>query len=100
MPKGNKEDKLPSIDDLEKSIEKAKKTHEKKEAPQSAPVSPMRISVELLSGVIVGATIGFFLDRWLNTTPLFFLLCFFLGVAGSGLNIYKIARKLDQEEEL
>ncbi len=41
----------------------------------------------VLSAVILGIG-GFFLDRWLGTTPIFMLTLTVLGFVGSGLSIY------------
>ena len=38
-----------------------------------------RVATELVAGVIVGALIGWMLDNWLGTSPLFLVLLFFLG---------------------
>ncbi len=48
-----------------------------------------KIMVELLAGVIVGSMVGYYLDLWLKTKPIMFIICFILGVCGSGLNIYR-----------
>ena len=43
----------------------------------------MRVGVELVSAVIVGLAIGWGLDAWLHTRPLFLIVFVFLGgVAG------------------
>lgn len=51
----------------------------------------MRIGVELVAGVGVGAGIGYFLDRWLGTGPWLLILFFFLGAAGGIMNVYRAA---------
>lgn len=49
----------------------------------------LRIGTELVAGVILGAAIGWFLDRWLETRPLFLILFFVLGSAAGMLNVYR-----------
>ena len=81
---------------LQRSIHKAQHKHNplNDEPVQKNNISQVaRISVELFAGVLVGCTLGYYLDQWLDTKPVFFIICFFFGVAGSGLNIYKVARK-------
>ncbi|MBN8530539.1 MAG: AtpZ/AtpI family protein [Alphaproteobacteria bacterium] len=53
----------------------------------------MRVGVELVSGTAVGGFIGYSLDKWLGTMPLFFLICLILGIAAGGLALYKLARQ-------
>lgn len=97
----NKDKKISEFSELGKSIEQAKKRLlDKERVGKNKPAGPGRISIELLSGVVVGTLLGYYLDLWLGTSPVFFLICFFLGVAGSGLNIYKIARQQDKNVDL
>lgn len=89
-------DKLPSIEELGRSIEAVKKKvsgddDNKDDEPVSA-AGALKISIELIAGVAVGSLIGYYIDTWLNTLPIFFIICFFLGVAGSALNIYKMSK--------
>jgi len=48
--------------------------------------------------VVIGAGAGLVLDRWLGTSPLFFLILFFMGVVAGMLNVFRMAsRFLDDE---
>ena len=49
-----------------------------------------RAGVEVVSALIVGIGIGWFLDRWLGTWPWLFLLFFVLGSAAGVLNVYRL----------
>lgn len=89
--------KLPSIDELDKSIKAAKEKAEGKDR-QSNSGGAMRAGIDLLAGVLVGSVIGYQLDKWLDTLPIFFIICFFLGVAGSFRNIYRSATRNNNEE--
>jgi len=60
----------------------------------------VQVGIELVAGVIGGALIGYALDRWLGTWPIFFLVLFFLGAAAGMLNAYRyISRLSDMPEE-
>ncbi len=51
----------------------------------------MRIGTELIAALIVGVGIGLLLDHWLETTPLFLVVFFFLGAGAGILNVYRAA---------
>jgi ATP synthase protein I len=52
----------------------------------------LRISTELIGGIVVGGAIGWALDRWLgNEKPWFFIVFFMLGAAAGILNVVRAA---------
>jgi len=51
----------------------------------------MRLSTELVGGVIVGGGMGWLLDSWLGTKPWLFLLFFLLGTASGMRHIIRVA---------
>src|SRR5262249_40237902 len=50
-----------------------------------------RLSTELVAGVIVGAMIGWFLDRWLRISPWGLIVFLLLGFAAGVLNVMRAA---------
>jgi ATP synthase protein I len=83
----------PSLKTLEENIRR----FQRRSAPRadSNPANAgffMRLGMELVAGVLVGAGAGIMLDRWLSTTPLFMIICFFLGAAGGALNLWRLAQ--------
>ncbi len=56
----------------------------------------LQVGIELFAGVAGGAIIGYLLDRWLDTWPLWFLVLFFLGAAAGMLNAYRHIRKISE----
>jgi ATP synthase protein I len=44
----------------------------------------------VVSALVVGAALGFGLDRWLGTFPWLFLVFFVVGGAAGVLNIYRL----------
>ena len=50
----------------------------------------MRVGVELVSAVVVGAAIGWGLDRWLGMRPLFLILFVLLGGVAGIFNVWRL----------
>jgi ATP synthase protein I len=50
-----------------------------------------RLSSELVAGVVVGAGLGWLLDRWLGTTPWGLMVFLLLGFAAGVLNVMRSA---------
>jgi ATP synthase protein I len=54
----------------------------------------LRVSTDLIGGIVVGGLIGYGLDRWLgNEKPWFFILFFLLGAAAGIVNVMRAAAK-------
>lgn len=52
------------------------------------------IGLHLVSGVAVGAVIGYFLDAWLKTDPWLFILFIIVGIAAGFRNVYLDTKRL------
>ncbi len=82
--------------DIGTKIETAKNRHA---APHvdtrqgDAMARGMKISAELIGGVLVGGGIGWLLDKWLDKSPLFFIVFFLAGTAAGMLNIIRQAKR-------
>ena len=57
-----------------------------------------RIGAELLSGVLAGAAIGYFLDSWLETKPVLLVAFLFFGGAAGILNVYRFAKSEEKKQ--
>jgi len=90
-------EKLPSLKELGEKIKKAKKSSLGSEKANSASgPGATHVSIDLLAGVIGGSFIGYYLDKWLGTSPMFFIGCFFLGIAGAVRNIIREIKNSDK----
>ncbi len=58
--------------------------------PEGVAAIMGRVATELVAGVVVGTFIGWALDRWLDTSPLFLLVMFFLGAIAGMLNVWRV----------
>jgi len=66
-------------------------------AAQAASGFALRVGVELVAGLVIGGGIGWFLDRWLGTSPLMLILFFFLGAAAGIVGVFRTARELQRQ---
>jgi ATP synthase protein I len=57
----------------------------------SAMARGFRMSTELVAGVVVGAIIGWLLDRWLGISPWGLIVFLLLGFAAGVLNVMRAA---------
>ena len=82
--------------DIDRRLDKLQAQREEKDRPdRSALPKGMaairgRVATELVAGVVVGAFIGWALDRWLDTSPLFLLVMFFMGAIAGMLNVWRV----------
>jgi ATP synthase protein I len=58
-------------------------------ADNSAMGAGLRVGVELVSALAVATAIGWGLDRWLHTLPLFLIVFVLLGGAAGVLNVWR-----------
>ena len=83
----------PDLDDLRSRVDSFKdRTAEPvvgDVAPHGAGGLAFRFAIDIVAGVGVGTAVGYFIDKWLGTLPLFLLICLCLGTAGSFMTIYR-----------
>lgn len=56
-----------------------------------------RLGIELIAGIGIGTGIGWGLDKWLETSPIFLLIFFALGAAAGILNVMRAAKQAQTE---
>ncbi len=56
-----------------------------------------RLVIDLVAGVIMGLAVGYFLDKWLDTTPLFIIAGLFMGMAAGVKNMLRSAELIDKK---
>ena len=57
-----------------------------------------RLSVEMVAAFIVCGTFGWFLDKWLDTKPIFLLVFVVIGMVVGVYNVYKVAKAMNPED--
>lgn len=50
----------------------------------------IRVGTEIVASTVIALGIGYLLDKWLGTRPLFLLLFFLFGAAAGFLNLYRV----------
>lgn len=66
-------------------------TRARSTADASAIARGLRLSAELVAGVLFGAALGWLLDRWLGTSPWALIVFLMLGFAGGVLSVLRSA---------
>ena len=89
------------LNDLDTRLKAARGKTDTESAPrgrgtQSGLGQGLRIGIEMVVSVAVGAGLGYFIDNWAGTTPLFMIVFLFLGFAAGIMNVLRIARGLDE----
>jgi ATP synthase protein I len=90
----------PPFDDFDARLGKLREPVQR--PTKTAPDEPQRLNfgsglqagIEVIAGVGGGLLIGWGLDRWLDTQPLFLILFFLLGAAAGMLNAWRFLRRL------
>ena len=89
-------------DALHRLSQKVNKAHAQRttERPQRGRGTAIglayRLSIELVVGIVVGGYLGWWMDRFFGTKPLFLLLMLSLGMAAGVLNILRTSREMNQ----
>jgi ATP synthase protein I len=68
-------------------------------APRLQFGTGLQAGIEVFAGVGVGLLIGWALDRWLATAPLFLIVFFMLGAAAGVLNAYRHLRRMGNGQD-
>lgn len=90
-----------SLDEIEARLRAARSEELERAGGRAGPRNPSglgmawRITVELVVAVMVGAGIGYALDRWLGTAPWLMMLFLLLGGAAGVMNAYRAAKGMD-----
>ena len=50
----------------------------------------LRVGTEIVASTMIGLGIGFFIDRWLETRPVFLIVFAIFGLAAGFINLYQL----------
>lgn len=91
---------MSDLNELSKKIEQAqavKRAEENKnqeKIKQADDRQGAQAGIELVVAIGVSTAIGYGLDQWLGTKPLFIIVMFFLGVCTGFYNVYRISQNI------
>ena len=102
-PGENRRGEPPSLDDLDARLRAARAQAEQASGDGSRARGPapsglgfgFRIAVELVAGTMVGVGLGWGLDWVLGTRPWLMVVFLFLGAAAGVMNVYRVAKGMD-----
>ena len=102
------EDRPPSLKQLDAKLQEIRAREGRDQATERTGGAPpaqasglgvaLRMGSELVAGVVVGAGLGWGLDRWLGTSPWLMVLCFLLGSAAGMLNVYRGLQRMGRTD--
>ena len=92
-------DRPPTLEDLDARLKKARgeNTPVPPQVSTSGYAQGLRLSLEMVAAVVVGGGIGWFLDKWLDTKPLFLLIFLALGLIAGIRNVYQAANRISSK---
>ena len=98
----NPDPNLPSLDALQKKIDKVKELEDGPTQGSTASdmSQAMRMSIDLVAGVVVGTGFGYLVDRWLGTMPWCMITGVFIGMAAGVRNMLRSAKIIDKQSEI
>jgi ATP synthase protein I len=87
------EQKIAAVRDLQN--QKRTESHKGSSTEAESMNVGLRAGGELVAGFVAGGLMGYGLDHWLGTSPLFMILLMILGICSGFLNIYRLTKGLD-----
>ena len=90
----------PSLEELDSRLKKIQGEQQKSEGlgmPPTRTGQSLHLGIEMAATLAVGAGIGWFLDRWLDTTPWLLIVFLFLGIGAGLSNAFRLAKKYGAE---
>jgi ATP synthase protein I len=83
-----------SLDDFGVRLEQAQARNDPRrqsKGSQGGYGAAFQVAIEMVGSLVVSVGLGWLLDDWLGTGPVFLVIFFFLGAAAGGLNVYRRA---------
>ena len=75
---------------IQKAQEKQQTKKQKHDTPSHALGYALRMGLEMASALLVGLGLGYAIDYWLQTQPIFMIILGFFGIGAGISNIYRV----------
>lgn len=92
-----KDSNLPSLDRLQAKIDALKNAKKLEVKPNTDMAKAVRLLTDLAAGVIMGVGSGYFIDTWMDKTPVFMIIGLFIGMAAGINNMIRSAKLIDKK---
>ena len=83
-----------SEDEFEALDAKIRKAKGEEETPDHSNREGVQAGMELVLSIVIGGAIGYGIDSYFGTKPLFMIIFFLLGTGAGFLSIYRISQNL------
>ena len=90
---------MSEFDDLKKKIELTKNKNKINLSKNNNNILGLafRISTELVAAVFVAIFIGYYLDKWLGTKPIFLIILLLVGIVAGIFNVVRSAKMINKD---
>ena len=87
------------IKEIKEKVKKLKdelKSKELKKEGSSSMGIALKMGTEFVAAVFVASFIGFHIDKWLQTTPIFIIIFFIIGSVAGILNVVRSSKMINK----
>ncbi|MDC1148562.1 AtpZ/AtpI family protein [Pelagibacteraceae bacterium] len=88
------------IREIKEKVKKLKdelKSKELKKEGSSSMGIALKMGTEFVAAVFVASFIGFHVDKWLQTTPIFIIIFFIIGSVAGILNVVRSSKMINKD---
>ena len=88
------------IKEIKEKVKKLKdelKSKELKKVGSSSMGIALKMGTEFVAAVFVASFIGFHVDKWLQTTPIFIIIFFIIGSVAGILNVVRSSKMINKD---
>ena len=88
------------IKEIKEKVKKLKdelKAKELKKEGSSSMGIALKMGTEFVAAVFVASFIGFHVDKWLQTTPIFIIIFFIIGSVAGILNVVRSSKMINKD---